>query len=273
MRLPRLRRQRDPEGRMSLGDHLRELRRRTVICVLGVLAGAVLGWTRFDELYAALTKPVADLASQRNGATALVVFSTLTDSFSIRIAVSLFVGLILASPLWVYQTWAFIVPGLTRTEKRTAIAFLAAAIPLFLAGCVMAYLVVPRAVQTLLGFTPESGSNILPIAGYLSFILKFILAFGIAFLLPVFMVGLNAVGALPAATMLKGWRVAVFLIFVFTAVMTPTPDPWMMILMALPMIALFFGAVGIAALTDRRRAKRAAGLPWATLEDGQASAL
>ena len=258
---------------MSLGDHLRELRRRTVISALGILAGAVVGWTLFDQLYTSLTRPVADLAAQRTGSTALVVFSTLTDSFSIRVAISLFVGLILASPLWVYELWAFIVPGLTRKEKRTAIAFLVAAVPLFLAGCAMAYLVLPRAVQTLLGFTPESGSNILPIADYLSFILKFILAFGAAFLLPVFLVGLNAVGVLPARTMLKGWRISVFLVFVFTAVMTPTPDPWMMILMALPMIALFFGAVGIAALTDRRRARRAASLPWATLDDGQASAL
>lgn len=273
MRLRRLRRQRDPEGRMSLGDHLRELRRRTIISVAGILALSVVGWMRFDEIYAALVQPVADLAAERTGTTALVVFSTLTDSFSIRIAVSLFVGLILASPLWVYQLWAFIVPGLTRKEKRTAIAFLVAAIPLFLAGCAMAYLVLPRAVWTLLSFTPESGSNILPIADYLSFILKFILAFGAAFLLPVFLVGLNAVGVLSARTMLRSWRISVFLIFVFTAVMTPTPDPWMMILMALPMVGLFFTAIGISALTDRRRARRAATAPWAGLEDGQATAL
>ncbi len=273
MRLRRLRRQRDPEGRMSLGEHLRELRRRTLLCAVGVLAASVVGWIRFDELYAALTEPVAALAAERTGTTALVVFSTLTDSFSIRVAVSLFVGLVLASPLWVYQVWAFVVPGLTRREKRTAVAFLAAAVPLFLAGCASAYLVLPRAVQTLLAFTPQSGSNILPIAGYLSFVLKFILAFGVAFLLPVFLVGFNAVGVLPARRMLRSWRISVFLIFVFTAVMTPTPDPWMMILMALPMVALFFAAVGVAALADRRRSRSAASVAWAGLDDGQASPL
>lgn len=269
-----LRRTRDPEGRMSLADHLRELRRRTVVSILAIVAGSVLGALRYKPLYDEITRPVRELAAtKRDSAIASVNFSGLTDSFSVFVAVSLFVGVVLASPVWLYQIWAFILPGLTRREKRISLAFSTAGVPLFLAGCSLAYLVLPRAVDALLSFTPDSASNLLASDGYLSFVLKFILAFGLAFLLPVFLVGLNAVRVLPGRVMLKGWRVAVFLCFLFTAVMTPTPDPWTMILMAIPMIGLFFLAVGVALLADRRRAARAADTPWAGVADGQASPL
>jgi len=133
--------------------------------------------------------------------------------------------------------------------------------------------VLPKAVEVLLSFAPESASNILGSDIYLSFVLKFILAFGLGFLLPVFLVGLNVAHVMPSAVMIKGWRVAVFLCFLFTAVMTPTPDPWTMIIMALPMIALYFLAVGISYLIDRRRAKADAAVDWLQVADDEASAL
>ena len=114
------------------------------------------------------------------------------------------------------------------------------AVPLFLAGCALGYLTLPKAVHALLGFTPDGATNILPADTYLNFVLKFILAFGLAFLLPVFLVGLNAAGVLPARVMLRGWRPAVFLIFLFAAIMTPSPDPWSMLFLAFPMVGLFF---------------------------------
>lgn len=263
-----LRRRRDPEGRMSLIEHLRELRRRVLISLLAIVACSAFGWNRYQQVFDALVEPVLD-ANQ----TAQVSFQSLTDSFSIQLTVSLFVGAVVASPVWLYQTWAFVVPGLTRREKRTALVFLLTAVPLFLAGCFSAYLVLPHAVSTLLSFTPDTGTNILPAASYLSFVLKFILAFGVAFLMPVFLVALNAVHVLPARVMLRAWRPAVFLIFLFTAIMTPTPDPWTMILMALPMVALYFMAVGIAALVDRRRARAAPEASWVDVSDDEASTL
>ncbi|MBK8469403.1 MAG: twin-arginine translocase subunit TatC [Actinomycetales bacterium] len=259
---------------MSLGDHLRELRRRTLICALSIVGGAILGGFNYARLYDEITYPVRAVAASKTGtAVATVNFSTPTDAFSIFIFVSIFVGIVLASPVWLWQIWAFIMPGLTGREKRLSVAFVAAAVPLFLAGAWMAYLVLPKAVEVLLGFAPASASNILGSDIYLSFVLKFILAFGFGFLLPVFLVGLNVAHVLPAAVMIKGWRVAVFLCFLFTAVMTPTPDPWMMILMALPMVALYFLAVGIAWLIDRRRAKADASVEWLQVADDEASAL
>ncbi|HOF62971.1 MAG TPA: twin-arginine translocase subunit TatC [Dermatophilaceae bacterium] len=272
--MARFRRNRDPEGRMTLGAHLRELRRRTVISAVAMIVGAVFGATRYKQIYDELTRPVQELAaSKHGGAIASVNFALVTDPFTIFITVSLFVGVLISSPVWLYQIWAFVVPGLTRKEKRLSMAFIGAAVPLFIAGCYLAYAVLPRAVETLLSFAPESASNLLATSDYLSFVVKLILAFGAAFLLPVFLVGFNAVGVLPARVMIKGWRVAVFLCFLFTAIMTPTPDPWMMILMALPMVALYFLAVGIAWLIDRRRARRDARVGWLNVPDDQASAL
>jgi sec-independent protein translocase protein TatC len=272
--MARFRRNRDPEGRMTLGAHLRELRRRTVVSSLAIVAGAVVGGLRYQEIYDQLTYPIRALAaSKRGGAIASVNFAQVTDPFSTFITVSLFVGILVSSPVWLYQIWAFIVPGLTKKEKRLSMAFVAAAVPLFIAGCYLAYAVLPRAVETLIGFAPETASNLLETVIYLSFVVKLILAFGAAFLLPVFLVGMNALGVLPSRVMIKGWRVAVFLCFLFTAIMTPTPDPYMMILMALPMVALYFLAVGIAWLIDRRRAKRDASLGWLSVPDDQASAL
>ncbi len=260
---------------MSLGDHLRELRNRTLIAILAILLGSIVGWVRWQEIYDALVAPIAAVANEKKAAGAIVTtsFGNLTDSFTILLVVGLFVGVVISSPVWLWELWAFVLPGLTTREKRVSMAFFAAAVPLFLAGCALAFAVLPRAVQTLLSFTPAQGSNIIYAPDYLSFVLKFILTFGIGFLLPVLLVGLNVAHVLPARVMRKGWRGAVFLCFLFTAVMTPDPSPWTMIVLALPLVALFFLAVGISTLLDRRRAKRDPTAEWLDLPDDQASAL
>lgn len=271
----RFRRNRDPEGRMSLGDHLRELRNRTLISALAILACSIYGWLNWEPLFNRLIEPVLTVAkskTQGQGITA-VTFVGLTDSFSTLITVGLFVGVVLASPVWLWQIWAFIVPGLTRREKGLALAFIGAAVPLFLAGCLLAFLVLPRAVNALLSFTPSSGSNILDVSPYLSFVLKFILVFGLGFLLPVFLVGLNVAHILPGRLMLRAWRGAVFLCFLFTAMMTPDPNPFTMIILAVPLALLYFAAVGVSLLLDKRRARKDPSAAWLQVADDEASAL
>src|SRR5664279_5465151 len=210
---------------MSLGDHLRELRRRLVIAALAIAAGSVIGWLQYDRLFTAMMAPMRQVAATRHGLVN-INFGGITQPFTVQLQVALFLGVIVASPVWLYQVWGFIVPGLTKREKHTSIAFIAAAVPLFLLGCFLATLAVPRAVEVLLGFTPVGAANLPDAALYLTFVTRFILAFGLAFLLPVFLVGLNVAHVLPARIMLKGWRIAVLLIFVFAAMMTPTPDAW-----------------------------------------------
>jgi sec-independent protein translocase protein TatC len=266
-----LRRRHNPEGRMSLGDHLRELRNRLIVALIAIVAGGVVGWLVYDRLLLALSEPLRALSHRRGGGLVELNFAGVTTAFSLKLKVSLFVGVILASPVWLYEVWAFIVPGLTRREKRTAMAFVAAAVPLFVGGCYLATWALPKAVEVLLGFTPTGAANLQNASDYLDFVTRFILAFGLAFLLPVFLVMLNVAHVLPARVMLKGWRVAVMLIFVFAAMMTPTPDAWTMLALAFPMIALYFGAVGVAALIDRRRHRDEP--DWSGLSDDEASTL
>src|SRR5450756_1085781 len=139
-----LRRKRSPDGRMSLGDHLRELRRRIVIAASAIVVGSVLGWFEYDSLFTQLMAPLRKLEAERGGLVN-INFGGITQPFTVQLQVAMFVGVIVASPVWLFQVWGFIVPGLTKREKRTAMAFVAAAAPLFLAGCFLATTVVPKA--------------------------------------------------------------------------------------------------------------------------------
>jgi sec-independent protein translocase protein TatC len=268
----RLRKSRDPEGRMSLRGHLRELRNRVTVALVAIVITGSLGWIYYSPLLRHLTEPILHVAHERGETVTGLNFSGsgVTGPFSVKVKVALFVGLLLASPVWIYEVWAFIVPGLTRREKRSAIYFVLVSVPLFAAGALLAWFSFPKAVVTLLDLTPKGGLNIIDATSYLTFLTRFILAFGLAFLLPVLMVGLNLAHILPGRVLLKSWRISIFLISLFAAVMTPSPDPWSMIIMAIPMVVLFFLAVGIALLIDRSRARRD---PYAGLSDDEASPL
>lgn len=250
-------RKKNPEGRMPLGDHLRELRRRLVWAALGIVVGAVAGWLLYDPVVAMMTAPLGHIADDQDVAAGLN-FGTVGSAFDLKMQVSVFLGLFLSSPWWIGQLWMFITPGLTRTERVYSLSFVLAGAVLFLAGGTLAWLVLPRAVEVLTSFTPDSGLNLLSAREYFVFFMRVILAFGVAFLVPLLLVGLNFLGILPARTLLKGWRWAVLVAFVFAAFANPLPDAWSMVALALPMCALYFVAVGIGFLRDRRVARRKA---------------
>ncbi len=241
---------------MRLVEHLRELRRRVLLALAGVAVMTVPGWFLYTPVFDALQAPV--LAVDDAALTAALIFTTPAAAFDMRVRVALWVATFIASPWWLYQVWAYIAPGLTRTEKRRSLLFVVAGVPLFLAGAVLAWLVLPNAIRVLIQFTPEGALNYMPATDYVRFVMRVILAFAIAFLLPLLMVLVNALGLVSARTLLAGWRWAVLLIFIFAGIASPTPDPWTMIALALPMCALYFGAVGIAALHDRRVDRRLA---------------
>jgi sec-independent protein translocase protein TatC len=256
---------------MSLGDHLRELRRRLVICAIAILVFSVLGWIFYPQVYAKLAAPFNHYKNAHPTSVISLNFGNATAAFSQQLSISIFVGVIVSSPIWLYQLWAFIVPGLSKREKRISLAFIAAIVPLFLAGCALAYYVLPKVLAVLYGFTPAGASNIQQVSDYFSFVTRFILAFGGAFLLPVFLVALSAIGILPSSAMVKAWRPAVFGIFVLSAILTPTPDAFTMFLMAIPLVVLYFLAIAVSRLIERRRRRNRP--DWADVRDEQASML
>lgn len=242
---------------MPLREHLREARRRIMLVLAGLVLGAVVGWIFYPQIFASLRDPITQVA-EANELDVTLNFPGVATSLDMQIKVSLFAGVLLTSPWWVYQLWAFITPGLTRRERRYTLGFLAAAVPLFLAGAGLAWWLLPKAVGVLTSFTPEGVVNLIDAASFLGFIMRMVLAFGLAFLLPVVMVGLNLLGTVRASSWLAGWRWAVLLAFVFAAVATPTADALSMFALAIPICGLYFGAAGLCVLHDRRVDRRAA---------------
>jgi len=244
---------------MSLGEHLVELRCRLGIIGLSILVAAVGGWFLADPVWQALSEPVMEIAQERNR-DADINYTSVTEAFDTKVAIAFVLGIVLAAPVWLYQIWAFFVPALMRKERRYALGFLAAAVPLFFAGVTAGWLVLPNIVILLTGFAPEQSSTLLTAKVYLDFALKLVVAVGVGFVLPVFLVLLNAIGVLSAQAIIKGWRWAIIVIALFTALATPAADVVSMFLLAIPMVALYFMAAGITWMNDRRRARKGAKL-------------
>lgn len=249
----------DSQARMSLGEHLIELRKRLGIIGLSIVLAAIGGWFLADPVWETLSDPIIEIAKERNR-DAEINYTTVTEAFDTKIAIAMVLGIVMAAPVWLYQVWAFFVPALMKRERRLALGFLSAAVPLFLAGVTAGWLVLPNIVILLTGFAPEQSATLLTAKVYLDFALKLVLAIGVGFVLPVFLVVLNFVGVLEAKSIIKGWRVAVIIIALFTAIATPAADVVSMVVLAIPMVILYFIAAGIAAIHDRRQAKRNAEL-------------
>ncbi len=158
--------------------------------------------------------------------------------------------------MWLYQIWAFILPGLHAHERKWSRVFAAIAGPLFLSGIALGYLTLPKGLEILIGFNPEGIVNIVEFSEYLQFFTRTLLVFGIAFEIPVFVVLLNLAGVVSGKSLGKHRPWIIIGIFVFAAVATPSADPFTMTFMAVPMVLLFFVAEIIARFNDRRRAKR-----------------
>lgn len=254
---------RTPDARMSLGEHLIELRKRLTFIALAVIAGGIGGFFLYDLIWPLITQPISRLAAAQGAdsdqiETITLNYTGITGGFDVRVQVAIAVGLVISSPIWLYQIFAFLVPGLTTREKRYTLGFLFSAIPLFLGGCAAGWFVLPHIVELMYTFVPAGSTTFYETKYYLDFVLKLVLATGIAFVLPVFLVLLNFVGILAGRTILRGWRWAVLAITLFTAIATPAADVFSMFLLAIPMVGLYFVAVGIALLHDRRAAKRVA---------------
>lgn len=261
---------------MPLTDHLRELRSRLVKSGIAIAIGMVIGWIYYPQLFDWLSAPFMGAVDQarEEGRTVTLALTGVADPFVLQMQIAAVAGLILSSPVWLYQLWRFVTPGLHRNERRWALGFVAVATPLFLGGVVLAYLVLPLGLQVLLGFTPDNVENIVSVDRYLSFFLRTILVFGIGFLIPLMLVLLNFAGVLSGRRLISWWRWIVISVIIFAAVATPTGDPINLLLLAGPMLLLVVAAIGVCLLNDRRRARGKGAEPdYADLDDDEASPL
>ncbi|MFF0385786.1 twin-arginine translocase subunit TatC [Streptomyces sp. NPDC004286] len=259
---------------MPLVEHLRELRNRLAKGMLAITVVSVVAAFYSQNLMSFLSQPVPrctqGLGESTGGSCAVIAYTDLLSPFTTTVKVCFMAGVVISSPVWLYQLWAFIAPGLHRNERKYTYGFVAAAVPLFMAGAWLAYTILPISMRVLLGITPDGSANILPMDKVLDFIVRMILIFGGAFELPLLLVMLNFAGVVTGRRMAGWWRGVVMGVFVFGAVATPTTDPFGMIALAGPIVVLYFIAVGIALLNDRRRERAEES---AELDDDEASPL
>ena len=209
----------------------------------------------FDAVFAELQRPIVALAEQP-GSNATINFPTVVSAFDVRLQVSIFLGVLLSSPVWLFNIWSFITPGLKKKERKYTIWFVVVAVPLFLAGTALAWSSLPTFVQVLVGFTPEGSANVINASEYILFTIRILLVFGIAFVLPVVLVLLNFAGVITAQNILKSWRMAIFVSAVVGAIATPAAEPTAMFLLMVPLLILYFVAAGVATLHDKRLARK-----------------
>jgi sec-independent protein translocase protein TatC len=245
------------DGRMSLGQHLIELRNRAMIAAAGVVAAAIIGWFLQPYVWDALSQPIHQVAHDRN---ATLNYNTLTGAFDLRMQLSLYLGVVISSPVWLYEIFAFLTPGLTGKEKRYVFGFFFSAVPLFLGGCVFGWYVTPHIVTLFASFAPGQDATILTASDYFNFVLKLVLAVGVAFVTPVFIVLLNMIGIIRAESIIKAWRWAILGSILFAALATPSTDIVSMLILAVPLIVLYFAAWSFCWLHDKRKAQSAADL-------------
>jgi sec-independent protein translocase protein TatC len=270
---------RDAQATMSLIAHLTELRNRIAKALLALLVATVFAFWWYDHgLGDFIRAPYCNLPAdfRWGGGSSDDCRLLITDVFGgvfIRLKVAFLAGAVLSAPFWLYQLWAFITPGLKRQEKRYGIGFVAVSTFLFAAGAVLAYVSLSKGLQLLLGLAGNGVVVALTAQDYIGFVLSLLVAFGVSFEVPLIAIALNLVGVLSYEVLAKSRRWIFFLTIVFAAFVTPTQDPFTMLLMAGPMIALFEGAIQIARVVDKRRAKREVIEGFHDVDDDEASPL
>jgi sec-independent protein translocase protein TatC len=249
---------------MTLGEHLGELRRRVIISTIAFVAAATVAAIAYQPILNFLLHPLCQVTAQTahhtsknasflvtsNGTCNLFVTSPL-DGLTLRVKIALFGGLVLASPVILYQVWRFVTPGLKASERRYAVPFVVSAFVLFLAGAATAYITLPHALGWLKSVGGPSLQAIYDPIPYLGLILLMMTIFGLTFEFPVVLVSLELARVLTPARLLRSWRWAVIIIVVVAAVFTPSSDPFSMFALAVPLIVFYFVSIGIGKLFGR----------------------
>ncbi len=241
---------------MPLAAHLIELRKRLVVAAGALVLGMVIAFFITDPILAFVTAPIYEVAKTRPHALVGFTFSSVTAPFDLRMRLAFSIGIFLSAPVWLWQIWAFIMPGLTKKEIRYTVGFVASAVPLFFAGCYVGVLVMPHIIELMAGFTPEGANNLYNANDYYDFVFKLMIVIGVSFVIPVFLVALNFAGIMSGRAILKAWRIAILIACLFAALATPAADVVSMLMLAGILIVLYFAAALLSLLFDRRKHKR-----------------
>ena len=238
---------------MTLAEHLAELRRRLIICAVAFVVAATVAFIFYPHILHWLQAPYCQINPGRGpfGRTCNLYVTGPLDGLSLRVKVGAFGGLVLASPVFLFELWRFITPGLKAKEKRYAIPFVAASVLLFLAGCAVAYAVLPHALGFLKAIGGPTLEQIYSPLAYLNLVLLMMVLFGLTFEFPVLLVSLELANVVTPAKLLSWWRWAIIIIVVVAGVFTPSSDPFSMLALAVPLIVFYFVSIGIGKLFGR----------------------
>jgi sec-independent protein translocase protein TatC len=259
-------------GQMALADHLRELRARILRVAVLLTVGTVVAWFFYPQLFDLILRPYNEAKVMLGGRVKTEPYiSGAGGPLLIQLKISALAAVVLTCPIWLYEIWGFIVPGLHPQEKRWTRLFALVAGPLFVAGVAIGYYVLPKGLQVLLSFVPSHVQSLLEFSEYFSFFTRMLLVFGVAFEVPLFVVLLNLAGVLPGRTLARYRPWIIVGVFVFAAVATPSTDPFSMSMLAIPMTILFLVSEVIARTVDRRRRREAE--EFGVLDDDEISPL
>jgi sec-independent protein translocase protein TatC len=243
---------------MALADHFRELRARLLKAMLALVVLTIASFFFYNQLLALITHPFNDAIRAAGGPTKAhseLITSGVGAGLSLQLKLCAMSGVVLSSPIWLYQIWAFLVPGLRANERRWTLLFVIIAGPLFGAGVALGYFVLPKGIEVLISFTPAGVQNLNDFSDFFTFVAQMLLVFGVALEIPFFVILLNLAGVISGKTLGKYRPWIVVGTFIFAAVATPSTDPFSMLLLAFPMTGLFLFSELVARLVDRRRGK------------------
>lgn len=255
------------DGKMALADHFRELRARIMRASAYLVIGTIVAFFFYDQLFDLILQPYTQAVGRLDGTRSEPVISGIGQPLLLQIKLCAMAGLVATSPLWLYEIWGFIVPGLHAQERRWTRIFAVIAGPLFMAGVATGYYVLPQAIATLIGFTNENLTQLTDFGDFFSFVTRMLLVFGIGFEIPLFVVMLNLAGVLPGRTLGRYRPFIIVGVFVFAAVATPSTDPFSMLFLAVPLLVLLMISEVICRLIDRRRGRHT----WEEWDDDAAS--
>ncbi|MEM9200093.1 MAG: twin-arginine translocase subunit TatC [Actinomycetota bacterium] len=245
----------DDEGRMSMIEHLTELRRRLIISFIAVGVGAIAAWILYPQIIDFLLDPYCRTLDE--GERCQLFVRNPLEPFSVRLTVSGYGGMMLAMPIVLWQLWAFIAPGLYSHEKRYAIPFIVSGVSLFFLGCALAYWSIPRALEFLADLGGEDFASFFAPEAYLGFVIKMIVAFGVAFEFPIVLIFLQILGILNYRTLVGNRQYAIVGIVILVAIITPSGDPFTLMILSVPMWLFYEISIGFGWIRERRARKAA----------------